>query len=303
LDFKRAGKHIKKVKTKIVLLFSKPFDLFKSKRHRLIISLSMSAFVWFFLFTFGVFEFDSFSLPARLYYTGTYSLSCLIILLSDLFLLKDYLLKKTTIASAFLWGLWIMCCIALSNYMLTTLLFKWEEFSLYNLVKNQLYTLSIGLIVTPVFILVNHNYILRKRILEVTNNSIRTNQLGVNRTSNELIKIDSQYKDGRFEIEINNLLYIQSSDNYIDIWYKNKTSVQHKLIRNTLNAIEQKITHPALIRCHRSFIINKNHVRSIKRNAGRYKIIIENINIEIPLSRKYKNDVFLYFGKKVVVRP
>ena len=303
MDFQTPSKHIKKVKTKTVLLFNTPFDLFKSNKRRLIISVSMSGFVWFFLFTFGVFDFDYFSLPARLYYTGTYSLSCLIILLIDLFLLQDYLIKKTTIASAFVWGLWIMCFIALSNYMLTTLYFKWEEFSLYNLMKNQIYVLSIGLIITPVFILVNHNYILRKRILEVVNNRLKSNHLGTNQTSKELITICSKYNDGMFETDINNLLYIQSSDNYIDIWYKNNSSVQHKLVRNTLVAVEQNIAHPALIRCHRSFIINKNHVKSIIRNSGRYKIIIENSNIEIPLSRKYKNALLLYLGKEVVVRP
>ncbi len=195
MDFQTASKDIKKVKTKTVLLFNSPFDLFKSNKHRLIISISMSGFVWFFLFTFGAFDFDYFSLPARLWYTATYSLSCLIILLADLFLLRDYLVKKTTMASAIVWGLWIMCCIALSNYMLTTLWFKWEEFSLYNLVKNQIYTLSIGLIITPFFILVNHIIILRKGINEVVKNSLKSNHLGTNQTSKELITINSQYKD------------------------------------------------------------------------------------------------------------
>jgi len=293
----------KNIKIKMASLLYKPFDLFESKRNRLIIAFSISGFAWFFLFVFGVFEFDTFTLPYRLYYTGMYSLPSFIILLIDLFLLQDHVLKKTTFASAFMWGLWIMFWISLLNYMVTTLWFQWEEFSFYLLVKNQLHTLGIGLFVTPALILVNHNYILRKRILEVTNTSIKTNQLGINRTSNDVIKIDSQYKDGRFEIEIDNLLYIQSCDNYIDIWYKKEALLKHKLIRNTLNAIEQNRVHPSLIRCHRSFIINKNHVRSIKRYAGRYKIIFENINLEIPLSRKYKNDVFLSFGKKGVVRP
>jgi hypothetical protein len=108
------------VKTEIVVLFNKPFDLFRSIKHRLIIAMSISGFVWFFLFTFGPFDFDYFSLAVRLYYTGIYSLSCLFILLADLFLLKNNLQKKTTMGSALVWGLWIMFCIGLSNYMLTT---------------------------------------------------------------------------------------------------------------------------------------------------------------------------------------
>jgi DNA-binding LytR/AlgR family response regulator len=196
-----------------------------------------------------------------------------------------------------------MFCIGLSNYFLTTLWFEWEEFSRYNLVKNQIYTLSIGVIITPFFILVNHIFILRKGINEVVDNSLKSNHLVTNQTSKELITIHSQYKDGMFKIDIHNLLYIRSSDNYIDICYKNKNSVQHKLVRNTLAAVEKNIDHPALLRCHRSFIINKNYVRSIKRNAGRYKIVIETSNVEIPISRKYKNALLLSLGKEVVIRP
>ena len=294
---------IKKVKTKAILIFKTPFNLFESNKHKFIISVGLSGFVWFFLFTFGVFDFDYFTYFARLYYTGTYSLACLAVLLADFFLLKDYLIKKKTIADALVWVLWIMSCIALSNYLLTTLFFKWEEFTLYNFIKNQLYVSSIGMIVAPIFILVNYIFILRKRICKTVNKNIKNNQLNTIQKSNELITIYSKYKNGAFEIDINNLLYIQSSDNYIDIWYTNKDSVQHELVRNTLAAVEQSITHPALQRCHRSFIINKNHVKSLKRNAGRYKIIMKNANIEIPLSRKYKVDVFLSMGKKVVVRP
>jgi hypothetical protein len=303
LDLYTANKHIKNVKTKIVLFLNSPFDLFQSKKRRFITSLTMSGFVWFFLSTFGPFKFDTFILSYRLYYTGTYSLACFIIVLADLFILRDNLIKKTTMGSAFIWGFWIMFWIGFSNYMLTTQWYQWEEFSLDNFVKNQIYTLSLGVIITPFLILVNHIIVLRKRLMEDLNYRLASNYQGINQTPKELISIHSQYKDGKFETDINNLLYIKSSDNYIDVCYKNRNSVQHNLVRNTLAAVEKSIDHPALIRCHRSFINNKNYVRVIKRNAGRYKIIIETSNVEIPISRKYKNALFSSFGKEIVIRP
>jgi len=287
---------IKEVITQVILLFNQPYDLFESKKHRLIFSFGISGFVWFFLFTFGVFQFDYFPFPDRFYYTGIYSLACLISMLLNSFLLQDYVLKKNTLASAFGWSLWIICCIALSNFLLTTLFFKWEEFSIYTLMKNQLYTMSVWLIVTPVVILIHYNYILKKTFRGIAGNNLKTNRLETNRTSEkERITFFSKYKDGKFEIDINQLLYMQSADNYIDIWYKDDSSIQHKLIRNTLVSLEKSITHPALIRCHRSFIININQVKSIKGNAGGYKLIIKDINHKIPLSRKYKEPVFSVF--------
>ena len=288
MDVKIEYRHIKKVIAQTILLFNKPYDLFESKKHRLIFSFGISGFLWFFLFTFGVFDFDYFSFPDRLYYTGIYSLVCLITLLLNSFLLQDYVLKKTTLAGAFVWSLWLICCIALSNFLLTTVFFKWEEFSMYTLMKNQIYTLSVWLIVTPVVILTHYNYILRKTFCEAAGISLKTKRT----SEKELINFFSKYKNGKFEVEINKLLYIQSADNYIDIWYKVDSSIQHKLIRNTLVSFEKSIPHPTLIRCHRSFIININHVKSIKGKTGGYKLIIENIDIEIPLSRKYKDTVF-----------
>ena len=287
---------IKKLILKITLFLKEPFELFESKRQKLFISLSMFAGIWIFLFVFGVFEFDTFRLPYRFYYTGIYSLPCLIVLLLDLFIIDDLLIKKNTAASAFIWGFWIMFWIAISNYVLTTLLFKWEEFSISNLVKNQLYTLSIGIFVTPALIILNYNYMMRKRIFKAANMGLSTFQTTDKLLLKNLITIESKYKEGRFEMDIRKILYIQSSDNYIDICFKNETSVTHKLIRTTLNAIENEVKHPALLRCHRSFIINKYTVRSINRKAGRLIANIKDINTEIPISRKYKNEVFVRLG-------
>jgi hypothetical protein len=263
----------------------------------------MSGFVWFFLFTFGAFEFDTFIFLYRLYYTGTYSLLCLVILLTDFFILRDHVIKKTTAKSAFLWGFWIMFWIGLSNYLLTTLWYQWEEFSFYNLVKNQLYTLSIGVIFTPFFTVINQIFVLRKGITEYSKTGPQSLLPNENNPSATLITIYSKYKEGKFITDIQNLLYIQSCDNYIDICYKNNSTVEHKLVRNTLYAVEKSIENPVLMRCHRSFIININHIRSVVKNSGRYKIILENSDIEIPVSRKYKKALFQKLGKNVVIRP
>ena len=285
--------YIKKVITQIFLFFNQPYYLFESKKHRLIFSFGTSIFVWFFLCTFGVFGFDYFPLPIRFCYTGVYSLGCLITLLLNLFLLQNYVLEKPTVVNALTWILWLMCCIALSNFLLTTVVFKFEEFSMYTLIKNQIYTLSIGLFITPIMILTHYNYILRKALKEAADINAKILLSGSNRTEEqELITFSSKYKDGKFEIEADQLLYIQSADNYIDIWYKNDNEILHKLIRSTLAYFGKSNSHPALMRCHRSYIININKIKSVKGNAGGFKLIIEGVNHEIPLSRTYKGTVF-----------
>jgi hypothetical protein len=263
----------------------------------------MSGFVWFFLFTFGAFEFDTFILVYRLYYTGTYSLVCFLILMTDFFILKDSVINKSTIKGAVLWGLWIMFWIGLSNYFLTTLWYQWEEFSYDNLVKNQLYTLSIGVIFTPFFVVLNNVLTLRKGMSEITQKVNQIDQSGAGQNRDELITIYSRYKEGKFITGLSKLLYIQSCDNYVDVCYKNERILEHKLVRNTLAAVEQDITHPALMRCHRSYIVNIREVKSLIRRKSHYHISLKNSPLEIPVSRRYKNTLLKTLQQKVVTRP
>ena len=248
----------------------------------------MSGFLWFFLFTFGAFEFDTFIFIYRLYYTGSYSLLCLIILLFDFFVLEDRIINKSSCKGAILWGLWVMFWIGLSNYLLTTVWYQWEEFSLFNMVKNQLYTLSIGVIFTPFFVVINNVVILRKGMTEISKKFPEIEHFDSDQNSEDIITIYSKYKEGKFNINLNKLLYIQSCDNYVDVCYLDEDRIEHKLVRNTISEVEQSLFHPSLIRCHRSFIVNIFQVASIRRNKTLLQINLKTKSTEIPVSRKYK---------------
>jgi len=269
----------------------KLYDLFESKGNRLVLSFCISGFVWFFLFTFGVFDFNYFSLLRRFYYTGAYSLFCLITLLINSFLIQDYVIKELTLLKSILWSFWFMFCIGLSNFVLTTLIFRWEEFIFIVLLKNLAFTLFLGLIIAPALMLVHYNFKLRKKVNELTHINYNSNLSSESKAEKESVIIQSDYKSNSFKVDLNCLLYIVSLDNYLDIYYLKDRKIHHNLIRNTLSALEKSAIHPALIRCHRSYIINISLVQSIKGNAGGYRAVIKNVIQEIPISRKYMDRV------------
>jgi len=283
-----------KTASKLALFLNKPYDLLGKKKYRLAFSLSVSFFVWFFLFSFGVFDFDYFPLASRFFYTGVYSLFCLTSLLINFFLIQDFVIKKLTILSTILWFLWLMFCVALFNSLLTIFVFRWEDFSVFTIVKNQIYVLGIGVLVTPIVVLLHYNYILRERERNHYNKSLNTiHSKNDNLIDNSTITLQSQYNEGKFELYSKDLIYIQSADNYVDICFKkNEETIQHKLIRNSLTQIENNLTQPELKRCHRSFIVNTSYISSIKGNVRGYRIIINEIDFEIPFSRTYKDAIF-----------
>ena len=98
----------------------------------------------------------------------------------------------------------------------------------------------------------------------------------------------SENKSEIIKLQINDLVLIKSADNYIEILYKENEKIQQKLIRNTLKNIEAQLKeYSDIIRCHRTYIVNKKYVRDFTRGYTGYRLKLTGYNEEIPVSRQY----------------
>lgn len=272
------------------VFLKRPYGLFENKLHRLFLSIGISCFVWFMLFSLGIFEFDYFPPVQRFGITGVYSFFCFVSLAINFFLIQDFVIKKRTYGNTILWCFWLLEGIALSNFLLTTRLYKWEVFTFKYFLVIQTFTIALGMIIIPLLILIHYIFVLKTRLSEIA--LIRNENSHNPSFSNagEIIQIESDYKNDSFSIELNRLLYIKSADNYADVYYieGENRKVSHKLIRNTLTGLEQKQINPSLVRCHRSYIVNKNHQKWIRQTSDGNYFIVDFTDEEIPISRKYK---------------
>lgn len=100
----------------------------------------------------------------------------------------------------------------------------------------------------------------------------------------------------RISIKRTNLLYIESADNYVNIWYMNKGNLTKFMLRNSLKAIEESLADTSVLRCHRSFIANFEQVKVIRRQKdGIYlEFGIEKVP-DIPISKTYNEKVTHWF--------
>ena len=71
--------------------------------------------------------------------------------------------------------------------------------------------------------------------------------------------------DFKLSVKRNNLLYLESADNYVCIWYLNKGILSKFMLRNSLKAIEELMSDTHVLRCHRSFMVNFEQVKVIRR--------------------------------------
>ena len=100
----------------------------------------------------------------------------------------------------------------------------------------------------------------------------------------------------RLSVKRTNLLYIESADNYVRIWYLNKGIITSFMLRNTLKAMEETFEGTNILRCHRSYMVNFEQVKVIRREKdGIYlEFGVEKVP-DIPISKTYSEKVTHWF--------
>lgn len=120
-----------------------------------------------------------------------------------------------------------------------------------------------------------------------------------NKESASLPKIYSFYDEKdelRLSVNRKSLLYIESADNYVFIWYLNKGSLTKYVLRNSMKTLEEQLAETAVLRCHRSYIVNFDQVNVIRRQKdGIYaEFGLPNVP-DIPISKKYSEKITQWF--------
>ncbi|MBF8149523.1 LytTR family transcriptional regulator [Winogradskyella sp. F6397] len=100
------------------------------------------------------------------------------------------------------------------------------------------------------------------------------------------IKGEGNYEGLR--LQLNDVISIQSSDNYIEVFYLSGNSLKKTLIRNKLSVVADEF--PEFRRAHRSYLINPFHFQQWKSENGKLSVIL-NHHIEVPISKTYQKDI------------
>jgi TolB-like protein/Tfp pilus assembly protein PilF len=89
----------------------------------------------------------------------------------------------------------------------------------------------------------------------------------------------------KLEIPADQLLYIQAEDNYARVVWSEGGSRQEKVLRSTLRHLEHQLTGTAIIRCHRSYLVNLDKYE-LEGDSRGYKLRTTSGSLKIPVSRK-----------------
>lgn len=118
------------------------------------------------------------------------------------------------------------------------------------------------------------------------------------RSDKEMIPFYDDKSVLKFSLRKEDLLYLESTENYINICYLSNGKIAKYLLRDTMKRMEEKFSGTDIIRCHRSYMVNFAKIKVIRKEKDGLKLDFGNPQIpDIPVSRTYVDNVMLTFSK------
>lgn len=271
-----------------------PYPTCESKARNWRVIISISLFVALFMLVFQPFGLASLPEKYKVPVLVGYGLVSFCVLFLNLMVIERlFNEEKWKVYKELLWTMWIIFSIGVANFFYTTSMFQVNISPLRFLLQLELSTFAIG--VFPVTILV----VLRFQRLNKSNT----------RSANELCSAlarqkepdSSTYKGERVTLKSENgreslsidplsLKYIESKGNYIYVVYSENNELRKQMLRNTLvTVVDQLSDYTYMVRCHRSYIVNKGEINKVNGNAQGLKLELQGLERKIPVSRSYIN--------------
>ena len=121
-------------------------------------------------------------------------------------------------------------------------------------------------------------------------------------TPQESRKITLFGDDGvlKLSVNMNNIFYIESDDNYIKVWYTcSGGDVKQYMLRCRLKTVEESFAGSDLVRCHRKYIVNLLRVQVLSKEKDGYYIKLDLPSAEpIPVSKTYEQTIISRFNSR-----
>lgn len=92
-------------------------------------------------------------------------------------------------------------------------------------------------------------------------------------------------KEKAVSTTVQDLIYVKSNGNYIEIACRNQGEIKKHLIRNTLNQVEGILPEEIFLKIHRSYILNTQFIESLQSDNSSYSVKLKEGKITLPVSR------------------
>lgn len=96
------------------------------------------------------------------------------------------------------------------------------------------------------------------------------------------------------QLHVREIIMLESDGNYVDVFHFNGEEVKKTLIRSSLKALAEHLPPDHFFQCHKSYIINREHVVSVKGNARNFELSLRGMTKKVPVSRSRSEALSLF---------
>jgi len=256
-----------------------PFD--PSFIRHAIIAAGLTGWIFLFLFFTEPLDVSEFLDGEKLVYAGAYGLVgglCYVLFYPIQGALYRYLRQQWTLGAELVF----ICCFSLFGAIAARL------FYLYVIVPGEPYPYTLGYFMTSI-ILPALSTILPIVIV----GRFAIGKYYEKKRAHQKIEISGEGSYENLHLHADELLYIQSSDNYVEVFFLAGKELKKTLIRNRISTLAQSL--PELMQVHRSYLVNPFHMQQLKMVQGK-PILLLNHHEKVPVSKTYLAAVKSHFN-------
>ena len=209
----------------------------------------------------------------------------IILLFSQFVLRKIFKVSRFVFYSYFLWFILEAVLVATAWFVLDITELNAEKINLIDLWFENLFAYML-IMLFPYFLFA---VIIHFKELSSENKSLKTDSIQEKRPS--IIKFKDETGQVKLVIKPEDLIYINSADNYLEIHYIKDETLSKYLLRNSMKSIEKQLIGNKIIRCHRSFIVNIAKIEIAKKTNTAYQLTLKDIpDTTISVSKSYVSE-------------
>lgn len=122
---------------------------------------------------------------------------------------------------------------------------------------------------------------------EITNTHLAEEiELPASNHADQLLTLPNNHGQN-LEIRLSELLYLETMQNYVAVYFEKEDVVNKSMLRNTLKDILPKLPEDTVFQCHRSFAVNLDKITDIQGNSQGLTLTLSEGVASAPVSRKY----------------
>ncbi len=282
--------------------WSSPVPYFENRKEIWIAILCFCLFVMGFLLFFQPFGVNNYNPTESISKEFFLGILCFTVVIGLVLALNEMIIRPRLFTEfngwqAVIWLLWTLVFLSSVIYIAYNILGGWHDWSIRSYLGFIINLGTLSCIPTAATIFYLYQKSLHRKLMDLTMKQDATSAAA----SRIVLTADNGEE---ITLPVDQILYLESQDNYVAIYYNQDDSLRRHLLRGTLKRLSEEVEGSSLVRCHRAYIVNIARVSGFSGNLHKMRLTLQDETHPIPVSRNYTEKIQkLLLSQDLAVHP